>query len=197
MQRFKSAPRIGAPFGSEPWGPDRLWTALEAGRQLHATLLLLTRMRSLVSSEIVGAVKCFSTLITFVWPFASMSVDMLLQAKRMPECLLASVALPLPQRHIRANTFNVTGKIHQRCENTITFSAFVAICKVKITTIFIEVSSSGRLWLPPKPPPPKKNFRGMGIAQGFRSRRAKFEFSQDFRKKCSLVAANRMLDCKI
>ena len=66
-----------------------------------------------------------------MWSLSCMGVDMLLQTKRMAECLIAHGTFPFPATHIRAHPFNMSCEVAERSKDLATLSTSIPLCEEK------------------------------------------------------------------
>lgn len=60
-----------------------------------------------------------------------MGVDMLLETKRMAECLVTHGTFPLSATHIRAHSLNMSCKVAERSKDLATLSTSITLCEEK------------------------------------------------------------------
>ena len=61
-----------------------------------------------------------------MWSLSSVSIDVLLQSKRMPKCFLTVITLPFTMAHVWADSLDVSRQIAERSKDFITLATFIA-----------------------------------------------------------------------
>lgn len=64
-------------------------------------------------------------------PLSSMSVDMLLKTKWVPECFVAHGTFPFPATHIRAYSLNMSCEVAEGSKDLATLSTSISFCEEK------------------------------------------------------------------